>query len=335
MPIVSATPRLVSVIIPVYNRFELAHQTIESVFSQDYRPIEVIIVDDCSDSLFNLESIVPPSEISIQIIHLTNNVGPGAAREAGRLQAHGEFICYLDSDDLCSKEKIRRQVETLSASPETGMCYCVTREFKDTPFDENGSIRIRSDQNFPNFLPTVLYGRPWSTSACMWRRWATDRIGSWFPGRVWEDYEYDCRAGCDDIPIIFLPEVLCYYRCRETKGDPSLNEIRQKKLFQTPSLIQMAQNLDRFGKFEDPIIYKRLTSLLYSTGLWLIIVNENGAGHQCLNQILHISKTNWGMKIWLRLVSIAQKLLHTNLPARLARRLDRFVGSRVIPRRFV
>ena len=89
---------LVSIIIPVFNRWDPLPACIESIQKQSYGPIEIIIVDDGSTT-------PPPAEIrhmneSLRLIELPRNFGPGHARNRGYLESHGEYLHFLDSDTI-------------------------------------------------------------------------------------------------------------------------------------------------------------------------------------------------------------------------------------------
>src|SRR6266705_266036 len=88
---------LVSTIIPVYNRPAQMGEAVYSVLCQDYRPIEIVIVDDGStdDTPINAQALVDGHPDVIRVVRQAN-AGPGAAREEGRTLARGEFIQYLD-----------------------------------------------------------------------------------------------------------------------------------------------------------------------------------------------------------------------------------------------
>ena len=104
---------LVSTIIPVHNRPALLREAVASVLAQTYRPIEIIIVDDGStDETGTRSGGLGGSHSEVRTIHRENG-GPGAARETGRLAARGEFIQYLDSDDLLLPIKFELQVAGL------------------------------------------------------------------------------------------------------------------------------------------------------------------------------------------------------------------------------
>jgi glycosyltransferase involved in cell wall biosynthesis len=120
----------VSVIIPTYNRETYISQAIESVIDQTYKDIEIIVVDDGStDGTFQK---IQPYEDSIHYIY-TENGGPSHARNVGLKNATGDYIAFLDSDDLYYPDKIELQVEFLERFQEIAM---VCTEFSG--FDDEG-----------------------------------------------------------------------------------------------------------------------------------------------------------------------------------------------------
>ena len=91
---------LVSVIIPVYNRPTMLLDAVDSVVQQTHRPIEIIIVDDGStDTTLEVAQKLSTDNQFITTISIENS-GPSMARQCGLELANGEFIQYLDSDDL-------------------------------------------------------------------------------------------------------------------------------------------------------------------------------------------------------------------------------------------
>src|SRR5437660_1100924 len=105
---------LVSTIIPVYNRSAMLREAVGSVLAQTYRPIEIIIVNDGStDETPQVCRRLAQANPSVVRVISRQNGGPGVAREAGRQLAMGEFIQYLDSDDLLHPLKFERQVAAL------------------------------------------------------------------------------------------------------------------------------------------------------------------------------------------------------------------------------
>lgn len=92
---------LVSIIIPVYNTLQYLQECVESVLMQDYDPIEVILVDDCSpDGAGALCDQLAQAHEHVRVVHHEQNQGLDVTRRTGIEHAKGEYITFLDSDDL-------------------------------------------------------------------------------------------------------------------------------------------------------------------------------------------------------------------------------------------
>ncbi len=122
---------LVSVIIPSYNMEKFTPLTVESVLAQDYLNVEIIIVDDGSTD----GSLTALSRFGDRIRVLEQkNAGACAARNRGLAECKGEFVAFLDCDDLWERHKLSRCVEALMAEPTAVMvhshAYCIDAEGK-------------------------------------------------------------------------------------------------------------------------------------------------------------------------------------------------------------
>lgn len=119
-------PGLVSVIIPTHNRAHLIGETLDSVFAQDYRPIEIVVVDDGSTD--DTERVVRgyevkcPKGVSLRYIRQENSGAP-KARNCGFRESKGEFIQFLDSDDVLFPRKISTQAAVLSREASVDAVY--------------------------------------------------------------------------------------------------------------------------------------------------------------------------------------------------------------------
>jgi glycosyltransferase involved in cell wall biosynthesis len=183
---------LVSTIIPVHNRAVLFREAVASVLAQTYRPIEVVIVDDGStDTTGHEAEALAKAHLEVRVIHRQNG-GPGAARETGRLAASGEFIQYLDSDDLLLPRKFELQVNGLRDCSDCAVSYGKTRFYThgDRPTDVAWK---RTGERISTMFPLFLQSRWWDTSTPLYRREVTDLAGPWTSLRNEEDWEYDCR----------------------------------------------------------------------------------------------------------------------------------------------
>jgi glycosyltransferase involved in cell wall biosynthesis len=112
----------VSVIIPAYNAGAYIEEAIRSVLDQDYPDLDVIVVDDGStDGTAERVAAFAPH---VQCLRQRNSGGyPGVPRNTGMQQCRGEFICFLDADDIMCPGRIRRQVDFLSEHPQVGVVF--------------------------------------------------------------------------------------------------------------------------------------------------------------------------------------------------------------------
>lgn len=205
---------LVSVIIPVFNRAEMIEECVNSVLQQSYQEIELIIVDDGStdNSSIIIKTIAKKNPQVIRYIYQKNS-GVGTARNTGLVHAKGEFIQYLDSDDLLKPTKLEQQVNALRKFPEADVAYCTTIRTNLT----TGTTWVwaRTADKIEKIFPDFLIHRGWHTISPLWRRSIYSRIDGWGDFRCMEDWEHDLRAGMLDLKIVHVPEPLALVRDHE------------------------------------------------------------------------------------------------------------------------
>jgi len=115
---------LISVIIPAYNAQKTILETVESVLQQTFVDFEVIIVDDGSqDSTLKIVSDITDSRLKVLSYP---NAGACVSRNRGFAQAKGEFIAFLDADDLWTPDKLEAQLAALQANPQAAVAYSWT-----------------------------------------------------------------------------------------------------------------------------------------------------------------------------------------------------------------
>jgi len=197
---------LVSVIVPVRNRPQLLREAVASVFDQTYSRWELLIVDDGStDETVEVARALCRAQPNRAALALTSGVGPGGAREAGRLRARGEFLQYLDSDDLLRPRKLELQVAALGRVPEAGLAYGPV-EVLDLDGRPRRDWPQLSERRLDRMFPEFLRHRFWHTGAALIRREMSDLAGPWSDLRLFEDWEYDCRLAALDRPLAFVEE---------------------------------------------------------------------------------------------------------------------------------
>lgn len=166
----------VSVMIPTYNRKELLKEALESVIKQTYRPIECVIVDDGStdNSREVISDFKDYNDESFQIKYIyQENSGAQVARNLGTLNCTGEFIQYLDSDDLLDSQKIEKQVDILIKNPDLDGTFGDFR--KGVPENNKLQIAFESENLFEQFL--IKFCAP--PVSVLLRREYVNKIGDW------------------------------------------------------------------------------------------------------------------------------------------------------------
>lgn len=213
-------PGLISTIIPVYNRPGALREAVASVLEQDWPSVEVIIVDDGStDTTAQVAGeLAAADSLRVRCLRQQNG-GPGAAREAGRQVAVGEFVQYLDSDDVLLPGKFANQVRALRSNPECDVAYGKTRfrhadgQIEPGPWKESG---VKRDAMFPSMLAQ----RWWDTPNPLYRKSICDRAGPWTGLRLEEDWEYDCRIASLGTRLVWCDAFVCEVR---DHGQPRLS----------------------------------------------------------------------------------------------------------------
>ena len=234
-------PGLVSTVIPVYNRCDMLKEAVQSVLSQTYRPVEIVIVDDGSTDQTPqiIDGLAREWPSEIRVIHQDNR-GPGLAREAGRLIAKGEFIQYLDSDDALLPQKFELQVTGLRQNPYCGVSYGYTRyRYRDgtvgaKPWKGSG---IKVMTMFPSFLRS----RWWDTPNPLYRAEVCDKAGPWTNLRQEEDWEYDCRIAALNTKLHFCPEYVVEVRERTYAWNSTGRDILKDRARAHKLIIQHAR----------------------------------------------------------------------------------------------
>ena len=136
---------LISIIIPVYNHGNILPKTVDSIISQNYRPIEIIIVNDGSVDNFNETvkkikiKISKTNNIILKIINQTNQGAP-VARNHGYNESRGEFIIFWDADMIAKPTMLQKLKVALKENPDKSYAYSDFKfgwkKFKSFEFDQ-------------------------------------------------------------------------------------------------------------------------------------------------------------------------------------------------------
>lgn len=123
---------MISVVIPAYNAEKYISHTIDSVLVQTYTDYEIIVVDDCSkDKTYEIALSYADRYPNIRVYKNEQNSGVSHSRNFGVSVANGDYIAFLDSDDMWREDKLSKQVELLKQNPEAALCFTASSFIDD------------------------------------------------------------------------------------------------------------------------------------------------------------------------------------------------------------
>lgn len=201
----------VTVVIPTYNRADLVCEAIDSVLAQTYCDFEIIVVDDGSTD--RTQEVVSVYGQRIRVIRQENQ-GEAAARNTGIHEATGEFLAFLDSDDLWFPDKLKSQMEFLDVSPSVPWVYSDAEMFNG----ETGrtlSLISRSLRMYRGDVLHRLIMRDFIPSPTpVIRREIFEEVGDFWPSPKATDWDMWLRiAACYPVGLVDKP--LARYRIHQ------------------------------------------------------------------------------------------------------------------------
>lgn len=224
---------LVSIIIPVYNVSAYIERCIKSVMNQTYSDIECIVVDDATpdDSIIKCEQMIAAYEGPIQftILHHHKNRGLSAARNTGTMQATGDYIFYLDSDDEITSDCIEKLVEPILGDDSIEMVSGNVDLFSDgypLPSSlKHYEIMLKQEFTTNSEVRALFFGGK-GYFGCVWNRlikrsFLNQNKLYFKEGILWEDTLWTFFVMKHLSHIFFVPDITYHYCLRPhsiTKG---------------------------------------------------------------------------------------------------------------------
>lgn len=213
---------LVSVIVPIYNVEEYLNECLDSIISQTYRHLEIILVDDGStDCCGKICDEYAMLDSRIQVIHQSNR-GLSAARNAGLDVAKGEYISFIDSDDYLDKHFITKLLGAFEGHPEIGITACmIYRKDQDkiTPNNASWHVDCPVVHSYEHCCEDAILGK---MSVTVWNKlYRADLIDKlrFKEGRIVEDvlymYDLSLEVKKQRMSLLQIPDYLYYYRIRK------------------------------------------------------------------------------------------------------------------------
>lgn len=210
---ISSTPGLVSIVIPTFNDRDWICDAVDSALAQSYEKCEVIVVDDGSTD--GTEALLRSRYRGrIRYLHQPNR-GLGAARNTGLAMASGEYVQFLDADDILLPSKVATHVRALEDDSRYSVVY------SDFEFVDGSDITARTPSGFTprycsgNVLKNLLEDNFVVVHAALSRRADVQSVHGFDESlHACEDYDLWMRLAAAERLFLFTPEVLVLYRRR-------------------------------------------------------------------------------------------------------------------------
>lgn len=254
----------VSVVMPVYNSAKYVFESITSVLNQSYKNIELIIINDGStdDSDYIIKKF--RTEPKIKYIY-QDNKGPSATRNCGILSSKGNYIAFLDSDDVWLEDKLERQLQKIK---QDGADIIYSDRFN---IDIDGNIISRKKPLFysGNIIEALYIDNFICLSSSLLRKDVFKKVGLFNESlHMSEDYEFWLRAALQ-CTFCFVDEALVKYRIH-----PNQSSARY---------IERLEAISQIYKLIDPILRNKINSKT---------LNKSKALHYCNWGYYHSSSGN-------------------------------------------
>jgi len=303
----------VSVIIPAYNAAPFIGETLNSVFAQTFTDYEVIVINDGSPDTNEFEQAIESYRERIRYIRQENG-GASSARNAGLRLAAGEYIAFLDSDDVWAPDYLKAQLQFIKDqdcdlvcadamicgdSPDAG------RTYSETLMDTAPAV------GEVTFLQLVSAEISLITSGVVVRRDLILEVGLFdLALRNAQDFDLWLRLAKHGARLAYHRRVLLEYRTRQGSltGDAINSHLRELRVFDK---IEQSYQLTPTERAEvAAVIRKRRALLEYELGKLYLLPGEFDRARESFGRANSLER-NWKPRIALWLTRLAPRLMQT------------------------
>ena len=226
-------PSFITVIIPYYKKAKFIKKTLNSLFNQSYKNFEVIIVYDDDKNLSDLFLLrnITKNKKNFRIFVNKKNLGAGYSRNVAIKESKGDFICFLDADDIWKKNKLKEQVSFVKKN---NLLFCHTGYYL---IDENsfiyGLIKAKKIITYDNLIKSCDIGL--STVMIKKELLLNNKFSNL---KTKEDYQLWLTLAKKDIKLFGLNKNLVFWR----KTNNSLSSGLIQKLFDAYKVYMIYEN---------------------------------------------------------------------------------------------
>jgi len=277
----------VSVLIPTYNRPEFLKGAIQTVLHQTYTDLEVIIVDDGSETDYARETVGEYGDAAVRLVEHEENRGLSAARNTGIEHSQGKYIALLDDDDRWHEQKLDRQVAVLESNPDVGLVTCCL-----VSVSPEGEI-LRCEESKPSgdlsktiFRKNVI-GTP---SRVLIRSECFEEVGTFdeeLPTK--QDWELYIRI-CQKWRVCCLEEVLCFRTVHESMSSDSSDAERDLMRIRE----RYREEIKACGMWDES-----MAAYHKKVGVTYLFAGDREAGKSHLRRVLDYKRTTGTVAIFL------------------------------------
>jgi glycosyltransferase involved in cell wall biosynthesis len=242
----------ISVIIPTYNYDRFLREAIDSVLAQTRPAHEIIVVDDGSTD--DTPRILAEYGDRIRVIR-QENLGASAARNTGIAAARGEWVAFLDSDDLWRPRKLEYDAARIAADPDLGMVHCGAEQFDNA--GKTTAVFLGGLEGWvaPDLLRLEREVIAAPGSGLTVRKTAAEEAGGYdLRLEAAEDWDFCYRVACR-YRAGFIPEVLARYRLHGSGKHLNIRNMENgmlialEKAFQSPDPAVRSLRNRTYGRF--------------------------------------------------------------------------------------
>lgn len=298
-----------SVIIPTYNRIAFLEKAIESVERQTFKDYEIIVVNDDPNGKNKLDDVTRKFD-KVKVIHHEFAKGGNAARNTGIVNSTGQFIAFLDDDDIWLPEKLSFHFKEHEEKPDVGLIFsdCLyvydNRSIPDHLYTAEVPGDLIDAMSKATFCPAT-------SSIVSIRRECVERCGLFDENLVsFQDWDYWFRIA-HFFQFVHIPAILVHFR--QHLGDRTSNneEKRRKGIRQIQTKWREKINAEEFGRsFIISIYYKNCKNFLL-TGKKFAAFRES---FKLLTlEVLSVTSIKRFLKVLLELITIKRNIVSNDI----------------------
>jgi glycosyltransferase involved in cell wall biosynthesis len=277
--------KLVSVIVNCYNSEKYLREAIDSIYNQTYNNYEIILLDNASND--KTEEIAKSySDLKMKYFRTKNTIPLGAARNEALDHAEGDYIAFLDSDDIWEPDKIEKQIILIEGRKEAAASYTNALYFSESKANEE--YRLYSTmQPSGKIFSKLLINYNLCLSTVMIRRSALELLSEVFDDslEVAEEADLFIRLSLEN-EFLYLPETLTRYRMHsESVSNTS------RHLFSTENriILEKIRRMDKsvIGPFSDELKIFEAT-IFYTLAIQNVIQDRRKIARKILKPFIWI-----------------------------------------------